>query len=67
MGIRVALAGLAVCGPTGVADSSVAADGLALEAPDEVGQLAGITAYRDAAVLDYGDARRVIASVLEPL
>ena len=64
--MRVALGGTAVRRPARVADAGVALQRLLQEAAFEVAQLAlGATAL-EVAVLDGGNAGRIIAAILEP-
>ena len=55
----------AVRGPARVADAVVAVDGLGADGVLELRQLAGAAPQPDGAVLHDGDARRVVAAVLE--
>ena len=64
--MRVALAGLAVGGPARVPDADVARDRRLGQPGRQVAQLADVAADGDAAVLDDGDARRIVAAIFQP-
>jgi len=64
--MRVALGGTPVRCPARMSDARVAPQGLLQQATFEVAQLALGTPALQVAVLDGGDAGRVIAAILEP-
>ncbi|MGY4259924.1 hypothetical protein ACVI1L_006992 [Bradyrhizobium sp. USDA 4516] len=65
--VRVVLGRPSVRGPAGVADAGMAAERLGLEPGLEILQLALGTAPRQAAILQRGDTRGIIAAIFEPL
>ncbi len=65
VGMRVLLARLAVRGPPRVADPGRAFERLLAERVREVDELAEPATHAQLLVLDDGDARRVVAAVLE--
>jgi hypothetical protein len=66
VGVGVLVGGAAVGGPAGVADAGGARHRLDREAGDEVLQLPLGPHHLEPARPDGGDARRVVATVLEP-
>ena len=65
--VGVALGGLAVRRPAGVADAGLAADRVADEEVGEGDELAHGAAAAEPAVMDGGDAGAVVAAVFQPL
>ena len=68
VGVRmgVTLAGLAVGGPARVTDADVTFDGRFDQPVGQVAEFSNVAADGDAAALNDGDARRIIAAIFQP-